>query len=85
MRARVDWMQYPGDDRILEFFQETDIILSPGIISANIELSRSHVSRRLSALADHGLIEATETGHGHYRITEKGRGYLSGELDESEI
>jgi len=78
-------MQYPGDDRILEFFEETDIILSPGIISANIELSRSHVSRRLSALADHGLIESSDTGHGHYQITEKGRKYLSGEIEEDEI
>jgi len=78
-------MQYPGDDRILEFFDETGIILSPGIVTANIELSRAHVSRRMSKLAEHGLLEPTDTGRGHYQITDKGRQYLEGELDADEV
>jgi len=78
-------MQYPGDDRILELLDETGIILSPGIVSANIELTRSHVSRRLSKLAEHELVERTDTGQGHYRITEKGRKYLIGEIGEEDL
>lgn len=85
MRARVDWMQYPGDDRILELLDESGLILSPSIMSANLELTRPHISARLAELLEHGLVERTDTGQGHYRITEKGKAYLSGELDESEI
>lgn len=51
----------------------------------NFEISRQHISRRLSELADYELVERTDTGQGHYRITEKGRMYLAGELDEDDI
>ncbi|WP_321166973.1 winged helix DNA-binding protein [Halobaculum gomorrense] len=78
-------MQYPGDDRILELLDESGLILSPAIISANLDITRQHISNRLAELADHGLVQRTSTGRGHYRITDKGREYLAGELDEDEI
>ncbi len=78
-------MKYPGDDRILEILEESELILSPAIISANLDLTRQHVSARLSELAEHGLVQSTETGRGHYRITDRGRAYLSGELNADEL
>lgn len=78
-------MKYPGDDRILEILEESGLILSPAIISANLDLTRQHVSARLSELREHGLVESTETGRGHYRITNRGRAYLSGDLDEEQL
>ncbi len=78
-------MKYPGDDRILEILEESGLILSPAIISANLDLTRQHVSSRLSELEEHGLVEGAETGRGHYRITDRGRGYLSGEIGAAEI
>lgn len=78
-------MKYPGDDRILELLDESDLILSPSIIAANIELTRHHVSARLSELKAHGLVESVETGRGHYRITEQGQAYLAGELDATDL
>ncbi|WP_435065644.1 winged-helix domain-containing protein [Halobaculum sp. EA56] len=83
MRARVDWMQYPGDDRILELLDESGMILSPAVIAANIDLSREYITRRLKALREHELVERVDTGRGHHQITQKGKKYLSGELDES--
>lgn len=85
MRARVEWMQYPGDDRILEILEESGLILSPSIISANLDLNRHHVSSRLSELLEHDLVERTSTGKGHYRITDRGRAYLAGEIDAEEL
>lgn len=78
-------MKYPGDDRILELLDESGLILSPSIIAANIELTRHHVSARLSELKDHELVESVDTGKGHYRITERGRAYLAGDLDVDEL
>ncbi len=78
-------MKYPGDDRILEILEESGLILSPAIISANLDLTRQHVSSRLSELQEHGLVESAETGRGHYRITDRGRAYLAGDLDADEL
>jgi len=78
-------MQYPGDDRILEILDESGLILSPSIISANLDLTRQHVSSRLSELREHGLVESVDTGRGHYQITDRGRAYLAGELDAEEL
>jgi predicted transcriptional regulator len=55
------------------------MVLSPSIISFNLDLSREAVNRRLKTLAEHGLVEKVERGK--YRISEDGRGYLSGEFD----
>lgn len=78
-------MQYPGDDRILGLLEESGLILSPSIMAANLELSRPHISARLAELLEHGLVEQTDTGQGHYRVTDKGRKYLSGEIRENEL
>jgi len=78
-------MQYPGDDRILEILDESGLILSPSIISANLDLTRQHVSSRLSELREHSLVESVNTGRGHYRITDRGRAYLEGEIDAEEL
>jgi len=75
-------MQNPGDDQILELFEDSGLILSPGIISANLDLSRSYVTRRIKALREHGLVERANTGRGHHQITEKGLDYISGEINE---
>ncbi|SEK90877.1 helix-turn-helix domain-containing protein [Haloferax larsenii] len=76
-------MQLPIDDRILEVLSSSGLILSPTIIAENIEKSREEVSRRLSVLTEHGLVEKVRRGR--YRIDDLGEGYLTGDLDVSEI
>ena len=82
MRPRVEWMTR-ADDYILEFFEETEIVATPHVVAANIDYSRQYVNRRVRKLADEELVE--NTGDGLYRITDRGRGYLSGELDEEDF
>ena len=77
IRRPADWMT-PMDDAILELFHSSDLVLTPAIIALNIDHSREEVNRRLSALAEHGLVERVERGK--YRLTELGERYLRGEL-----
>lgn len=77
MRKPADWMA-PMDDRILELFHSSHLVLTPAIIAYNIDYSREEVNRRLSTLEEHDLIEKVERGK--YRITDLGEGYLQGQL-----
>jgi len=72
----------PTDDRILEAL-ESGLRLTPAVIAENIDRTRQHVSRRLSDLTDHGLVE--KPNRGYYEITDRGRAYLSGELGADEL
>lgn len=72
-----------ADDYILEFLAEHNIVVTPHVVSANIDYNRQYVNQRIRKLADNGLVENTERGL--YRITDRGRSYLAGELDASEL
>lgn len=82
MRPRVEWMTR-ADDYILEFFEESGIVATPHVVSANIDYSRQYVNRRIRELTGHGLLE--NTGGGLYRITDHGRDYLAGDVDADEL
>jgi len=77
IRQPADWMT-PMDDAVLELFHSSALVLTPAIIAFNIDRSREEVNRRLTALAEHGLVERVERGK--YRLTELGERYLRGEL-----
>lgn len=82
MRPRVDWMTQ-GDERILEFLQEKDIVASPSVISANIDYTGEYISRRCRKLAEAELLQRVDASN--YRLTELGEGFLDGEIEASEI
>lgn len=84
MRPVVSWMT-KSDDAILELLAETGIALPPAVISFNIEVSHPTVRRRLPKLLDHELVRKADEDKGYYEITEKGRKYLSGNLDANEL
>lgn len=71
------------DNRILELLDESNLILSPAVIAVNLNYTRNWVSRRVSKLVRAGLIE--ETNGSYYRISEKGRRYLSGDIPAEEL
>ncbi|WP_323172861.1 transcriptional regulator [Natrialba sp. PRR66] len=73
------------DFRILESLAEPNIlkIQSPTIVAYNLDMTRPHVSNRLSEFTQHGLVEKIEDGR--YRISERGRAYLDGELPIKEL
>ncbi|MYL69174.1 winged helix-turn-helix domain-containing protein [Halorubrum distributum] len=82
MRPRVEWMNQT-DDRVLELLAESDLILTPAVIAKNLEYTRNWVSRRIGKLEDADLVEPVDSGY--YRITDRGRAYLSGEIDADEL
>lgn len=69
----------PTDDLILQTLADADLVLSPAVISFNLEISREHVNRRLTAFSEADLVIRVERGY--YEISEKGRAYLAGEID----
>jgi len=71
------------DDYILELLEESNLILSPSIIAVNLDYTRNWISKRLGKLEGADLVE--KVGEGQYRISEKGRAYLAGDLNASEL
>ena len=89
MRPRVEWMT-GNDDSILEFLAEHEVALPPRGLEINLQrnnvgISYRTINRRLKELQRDGLVEKIDEKSGYYAITEKGRDYLSGELDASEL
>ena len=86
-RPRVDWMTR-ADDTILEFLLNAgneDLIATPAVVEMNIEFGISTVRGRLRNLHEAGLVEYYDKSRGAYQISEKGKQYLEGELDASEL
>jgi len=82
MRRSGAWMTI-WDDRILEVARDRDSV-SPKELedTGYFRISRQQVSRRLSKLKDHGLLQ--HLGNGVYVITERGERYLAGEISTYE-
>jgi len=79
MRQPGEWMQLPSDERILEILHSSGIVLSPAVINKNLDISREHITRRLSVLVDYGLVIRVDRGY--YEISDLGVEYLEGTLD----
>jgi len=72
------------DDRLLEMIRKEGSGSPTELAESDyIRVSPQHVSRRLSTLAEHGLLD--HLGNGVYVITEEGMMYLDGELDAEEM
>jgi DNA-binding MarR family transcriptional regulator len=85
MRPVVSWMT-KSDDAILELLDECGIAIPPRAIAFNVgNVSRPTIDRRLPKLEDAGLVERYDDPQGYTRITDRGRAYLSGEIDANEL
>jgi predicted transcriptional regulator len=83
MHTRVGWLK-PSDYPILKEISEYGGWMKPSTLALNIPYTRDHISWRCKTLAEHGLLERHEDVPG-YRITEKGRAYLAGDLDVEDL
>lgn len=82
MRYSGDWMVL-ADDRILEYIRENGSGRPTAMAeSGYVRYSRQYVHKRCKKLVEYGLLE--HLGNGVYVITERGEGYLDGEIDTSE-
>jgi len=79
MRQSGSWMTI-WDDRILEYIDQEESG-SPAELkkSGYLKVSKSHISRRLRKLAEHGLLQ--HLGNGVYIITDEGEAYLEGDYN----
>lgn len=93
MRPRVEGMN-EVDDAVLEFFEAQDqgVALPPTVVWYNlhdllevIDKSRDTVARRMRQLTDRGLLSKVSEERGYYQITQKGRDYLTGDLDADNL
>lgn len=75
-----------SDDAILEFLDNHDIALPPMAIAFNLEgVSYPTVQRRSARLVESGLLDRYEDPQGYLTITDRGRAYLRGEVDASDL
>lgn len=82
MRYSGDWMVL-ADDRILEYIRENESGGATEMTESDyVRYSQSYISKRCKKLANHGLLQ--DLGNGVYIITDRGEGYLDGEIDTSE-
>lgn len=71
------------DDRILEIARQEDSVSPKELADTDyFAVSRQQISRRLRKLNEHGLMQ--HLGNGVYVITERGEGYLDGEISTYE-
>ncbi|ADJ15933.1 hypothetical protein [Halalkalicoccus jeotgali] len=78
-RLRIDWMTHT-DERVMEQLVEGP--MRPAEIATSLEKSEEYVADRCRQLAIRDLLEREG---GEYRLAERGRAYLSGELDPEEL
>jgi len=82
MRYSGDWMVL-ADDRILEYVHEKGSGRPKQMKdSGYVNFTRSYISKRCKKMVEHGLLR--DLGNGVYTITERGEGYLKGEVNTSE-
>lgn len=80
-----------ASDPVLEVLDEADVFMTRSAVNHNVQIhpgdspGRSTVYDAFDDLENHGLIESDEGQTTYYRITERGRAYLNGELDASEL
>jgi Fe2+ or Zn2+ uptake regulation protein len=90
MRKRAEWMN-TASDPVLELLNESGLALPPGAIYYNLDRqmgsapSQATVTRAIDDLLAHGFIHKPENAKTYYEITDRGRAYLRGELDASEV
>lgn len=82
MRPRIDLMTQ-GDERIMEFLYEKDIVASPSVIAANIDYTGEYISRRCRTLTDAELLQRVDASN--YRLTALGESFITGEATAEEI
>lgn len=86
-RPRVTWMTN-ADDHILEFLLNEgnkELVATPAVIAENIDFNRGYVSQRIAVLLNECLVEYYNEERGMYKIAAKGRAYLAGEIEASDL
>ena len=84
----ASWMT-PADRAILELLwnegKNDELVLTPALIAENTDYARTTVREHMLELRNRGLVEYHDEERAIYRLTQKSRAYLAGELDVEEL
>lgn len=84
----AEWMT-PSDRDILDLLAnaggERELVLTPRLIAENSNWARDTVREHVVILRNEGLLEYHDESAGIYRLSNRGRAYLAGELDVEEL
>jgi len=77
----------PIDRDILELLENggSELILSPAVMSANLDWSHDSVRSHMKTLREQGLVEYYEKERGLYQLSDRGRAWLAGDLPTEEL
>jgi len=70
-----------ASDPVLEFLDEKDIAAPIGVLDNELDVSYATIDRAVDELLDRGFVERDDEYSSFYRITERGREYLDGNVD----
>lgn len=88
MRPRLpEWMT-PVDRDVLELLENRgnrELVLNPRLIAENTDWKRATVREHVRTLYEQGFLEYYDESGSIYRLSEKGRNFLAGELEEYEL
>lgn len=62
-----------------------ELVLSPRLIAENTDWGRDAVRAHMLELRKHGLVEYYDEDAGIYQLSERGRQWLEGEVETSEL
>ncbi|MFD1601013.1 hypothetical protein ACFSBX_18935 [Halobellus rarus] len=76
-----------SDGEILKFVRDSsDPIVTTAEVAEYLEFSKEGARKRLYALAEDGRLDFKKVGRNPaFWITDKGRGFISNELDEDDL
>ena len=90
MPQRAEWMN-DASIPVLDTFADAGIAVSAGAVELELNRrmkrppSRSTITRAIRKLREHSLVVKPEEDSIYYEITDKGRAYLAGDLDASDL
>jgi predicted ArsR family transcriptional regulator len=78
----------PVDRNILERLRNEgndELVLTPALISDNSDWGRNAVRKHLMTLREQGLVEYYDEERAVYRLSERGRAWLEGDLPTEDL
>jgi predicted transcriptional regulator len=72
-------------DPVLEFLDDHKIAVPIGVLDNELEPGYRTIKRALEDLEEYEFVRRDQNYTSYFRITEKGRKYLAGELDADKI
>ena len=81
MVERVEWMS-PVHYEILNFYGDHDIWITPAALAKNTGYVRNYIASECRTLLTAGLLE--QEGQ-TYRLTDRGRAFLAGDLGADDL